>query len=85
MQAFTAFVQKCLSKIRYESYSFKCTFKLCDSSCSEPLMDILQQGAALLDRREKKKQQLIFASLDLQVPDDLRPRSNCLPSKFQLD
>lgn len=48
-------------------------------------MDILQQGAALLDRREKKKQQLIFASLDLQVPDDLRPRSNCLPSKFQLD
>lgn len=44
-------------------------------------MDILQQGAALLD----KKNLLIFASLDLQVPDDLRPRSNCLPSKFQLD
>lgn len=43
-------------------------------------MDILQQGAALLDKKN-----LIFASLDLQVPDDLRPRSNCLPSKFQLD
>lgn len=57
--------------------------KLCDSSCSEPLMDILQQGAALLDREKKTKN--IFASLDLQVPDDLRPHSNCLPSKFQLD
>lgn len=45
-------------------------------------MDILQQGAALLDREKKKN---IFASLDLQVPDDLRPHSNCLPSKFQLD
>lgn len=45
-------------------------------------MDILQQGAALL---EKKKTKNIFASLDLQVPDDLRPHSNCLPSKFQLD
>lgn len=44
-------------------------------------MDILQQGAALLE----KKKQNIFASLDLQVPDDLRPHSNCLPSKFQLD
>lgn len=47
-------------------------------------MDILQQGAALLDRGKKKKKN-IFASLDLQVPDDLRPHSNCLPSKFQLD
>lgn len=45
-------------------------------------MDILQQGAALLDREKKTN---IFASLDLQVPDDLRPHSNCLPSKFQLD
>lgn len=34
-------------------------------------MDILQQGAALLDREKKTKN--IFASLDLQVPDDLRP------------
>lgn len=48
-------------------------------------MDILQQGAALLDREKKQKKKNIFASLDLQVPDDLRPHSNCLPSKFQLD